>query len=65
MIKEQVSITLQCDRKRCFGLARVTEDTRDLCSLLLFEMGWRLCNDRQICPQCAARRDARVARMLR
>lgn len=59
MITETVTIELRCDRKHCPRGIRVTGALRDEANMALYVAGWRLCNGKQICPQCVARREKR------
>ncbi len=62
MITETVTIELRCDRKNCPRGIQSTEATRDDANMSLFVAGWRLCNGKQICPQCVERRAKRRKR---
>lgn len=59
MIVEWTRIRLGCDRKGCNEFIIAQEPTRDEANRRLFEAGWRLCNDRQLCPRCVVERERR------
>jgi len=56
---EFATIQLTCDRKDCDTLVTVTRALRDECNQALFDLGWRVCRGKTLCPQCVERRAKR------
>jgi hypothetical protein len=62
MIEERTIIRIMCDRKKCYGAANINESTRDEANRKLYDLGWRLCNGKQVCPHHIELRHKRLAR---
>jgi hypothetical protein len=52
MIEEQavVTIIIVCDRARCTRAQRVVESSREAANSKLYDLGWRVANDKHLCP---------------
>jgi hypothetical protein len=50
-VTEFATIQLTCDRKDCHNMVTVTRALRDECNRALFELGWRLCRGKTLCPR--------------
>lgn len=60
-------IEVGCDSPTCdhkFSKARVEESSREMCIRILFVLGWRLHQGKQLCPTCAGKVTDRLAKRL-
>lgn len=58
-VTESATVVLQCDRRNCPNSVMITKLFRDECNLAAFQLGWRLCLTKILCPQCVERRAKR------
>lgn len=61
MIQERTTISIECDQPNCGSGATICEPDRDAANRRLFELGWRLYHNKQVCPRHAEAKARQLA----